>query len=459
MNSKTPEFINSFFKASLALISAGFINKIIATLSVATLLAIAGTNTYGQFILLMGLITMASTINKTIVGKIYVTEIGRYAAQKKIADAKGVVVQALGLSILVFLFITIFILSIFHFILDFINFKSVTLPEISNETVVLSFGYMFIAIIFKFISQTNYAFRSFTFQARIDVMEQTCRLILILLSYFIGFSLNIQNILLCYTFSLSICIVTAVLIKFFKSTSNFTTLTYSNPENYISTLKSSGFWLIIRNATVSTTSNSRLWILGLVISVEAVAVFSIANRLTRSTKILLPFSTLMNVFTASNSETESSLQKTFKHGYRFAFFFSLIAFILSIAFAPLINMILFPKVYPDAYFLAWILAFVLLIKPGVYSIDSILSLDRDYIYTTKVLIFLNLFMFVSLPFILTLIGLKGIAIEVVFSSLLNFLLIYRHVLKTRRTFDIRFQDLQFRRTLNDILIESKKLLK
>lgn len=448
---------SSLFKSLGYLISGGGALKILALGTFYYIVKGLGVTGFGEYTLIVAAISLMGVAYRLFSGQIYQVELARSLGEGDSVGALALQKQALLLitgvtALLVILLGTAFIV-LAH-------------ANIVREELLVYAPYGWIGALYLFTNgyksvfvSTNYGYGHFKEQAQWDVVEALWRFTLV--SLFVTFNsshLTVPQILFIDWIALLTGWATYRFLFHNNYPSDSSKQISAGSASLLKVIREHGSWFFLRIVVVDLTANMRLWIVGSLISLEAVGIFGAAKRIVQSGKILLPFGVLFNSFLSRNAADEYTLRNSYLQGLRVSVTLSLVVIILQFIFTLSIVPHAFPDMGTELQLVILIMSGIYLFKAGAYSVNSMLGVDRKYKVTFYVVLLSLLGMVVLLPLLTHYFGLYGVAIEAVANSAVAFLIAYYVMLKQRPDFAIRFQDLKGALSFKNIA-QLKRLLK
>ena len=430
--------INEIHKALKYLITGGGILKIISLGTLYFIVKSLGVYGYGEYTITIAAISLFTVTYKLVSGQLYQIELARIIGEQKYHYAKIIQNQAF----LIITIITFFFAAITFGLFIIFSDSHIYLNHISKYSshILIGILYLFTYGYKSVMVTTNRSFGYFREQTCWDVVEAVWRFFVIFLIFFLlSKSLSVVQILFIDWVALLLGWLTYRI--FFYKEYNFNDFSKKDKEiSLFNVIKNNGVWFFFRLLILDLNTNVRLWIITLFLSVEAVGIFGVSKKILQSTKFLLPFGVILNSFLPQNAKNENILRKTYIQGLSVSIVLSMLVIILIFLITFMIVPYIFPEMGNTLQILILISSGMFFVKAWGYSINSMLGLDRKY----KNLFLIGSLSIIStltvLPLLINIIGIYGIAFEMLFNSTIAFFISYYFLLKQRPHFWLKLDD-------------------
>ena len=444
-------YINHVYKALKYLIPGGGITKILSLVTIYFIIKGIGIYNFGEYTIALAAISICGIFYRVISGQLYQIELSRLLGLKEYSSAQNLtkellyIITGITLFLITLVYGIIFSLDEIIFKIDFKKYHSLILI---SSIYVITLGYKNILV------SINRSFGYFKELSYWNIAEYFCKFFLIFTTFSIlKISITVAQIVLIDLISLIIGCVTYK-IFFYKKIIFQQNQKKGKDVSLFQIIKDQGTWFFLRLLIVDLTTNTRIWIITFLLSVEAVGFYGVFKRVVQSAKILLPLGVIFNTFLPKNSFNKTNFRTMFIQCLNISWMLGLIAVILLFLGTIIIIPHVFPEMGTTLQFLIFIGSGMYLFKTWTYSFVSILGLDRKYKNLFLVNFFLYILTLIFLPIFIKIAGIYGMAFDLLFNSMISFLLTYYFLIKERPSFSVTFDDIK-----EIIQIKSLKQLK
>ncbi len=306
--------------------------------------------------------------------------------------------------------------------------------NIYNESITLLLWIVSIMVLLKAIdnifSVTFYGYMKFKLHQGIEVLSNSIRCVFAFLIFY--FDEGVLYAMSIYPISLLISIIffSPFFWRIIKSIPIQPNYQAKSKSILIDIYKKHGKFVVANVPLKKLRAELPLWIIQYILNVEAVAIFSVAQKMFQFFNIL--FLPLNKVFFPLFSELYSSdINKIYKISVKSIKYTGLIAFIFFIfgfSLMPNLFNILFPK-YFEGITIARILLVTLLLMPLSIVLGPLLYALRAQRYLFFANLLITPIYFFLLYLLTKMYGLIGSAISLILSSLAIIIIVYSHIIK------------------------------
>lgn len=286
--------------------------------------------------------------------------------------------------------------------------------------------YFFLVMILAFVQFARNAFtmifqihQQFGALSLFSSSEGFVRLLTVIACWYYGV-LNVETILLSYVIAAALPLV-AALPTLFKTLARYRgTPTFAGGVLW-PILVRHGKWQMALDIATSFISNVRYWLIHLLLSTEAVALYSVAQSMFSAVASLLPMKSVMTPMIAERSNDRPLMTQLVQRSTKYALLAYVVLMAVSMGIAPFFISMFFPK-YVAAIFIFQLMS--LRLPFNAFSISQaplfIILKEQRHLF---VLAFVNgLSVLILSPILITLWGLPGSVLEWLVTAALIMLL-------------------------------------
>lgn len=189
--------------------------------------------------------------------------------------------------------------------------------------------------------------------------------------------------------------------------------------------KTYGKWAIAKNYISTFVDNTRLWLVKLFISTEAVAIFSVAMSLVTTLKKFIPTQSISSLIPAYVKSPET-LRDIYMYVTKYFIWIFSLTILISIIFVPLVVPFVFPK-YVESLPYFKIIIFSIVFSGMILNKQIIYSLRKQrFLFILPIIEVISTLLFGLL--LIPRFGLYGTTLELLITEGILFIVIYRFLL-------------------------------
>lgn len=179
---------------------------------------------------------------------------------------------------------------------------------------------------------------------------------------FITHSVSVSGVLAVHATALALALIASV--PALRSAVSPLSGAARAPSSLFGIIKSQGTYAVLIEYTKNFTDNGRLWIIGAVLGVEAVGLYSLADSLLGHTVSLFPLSQVLLPVVSGETRDPERMRRVFVRSVKYHFIgFAALSLLGLFAFPPLL-VLLFPKYAPAVSLYRWMIAVLVIVAPA-----------------------------------------------------------------------------------------------